>query len=271
MRKKHDEDEFINRLKWTISNYAVEEEKEYSAEKQTIEETFGCIWIEDRAEFAKFAKAVNNTPFEENGEGIAYTDNYFYAYYRNINGEPISYASVFMNEYESQDVVNQVNKELGNVRTSERVKKYVNSAIKRFGRIQDQNNANDGNNSGISFRGETGGLGSDILRKGRYYDNPSLYSKVKRADIGSTGRGGVRRSLITPEMDAAYLSAVERGDMETAQQMVMEAAKLAMPNTKVVDENGNPSTSTILFYRQFVWRRQTKVYDYRSHRMPSLP
>ena len=40
-------------------------------------------------------------------------------------------------------------------------------------------------------------------------------------------------SLITPEMDADYLSAVERGDMATAQQMVMEAAKLAMPNTKV--------------------------------------
>lgn len=49
-----------------------------------------------------------------------------------------------------------------------------------------------------------------------------------------------RFSLITPEMDADYLSAVERGDMATAQQMVMEAAKLAMPNTKVVDENGNP-------------------------------
>ena len=47
-------------------------------------------------------------------------------------------------------------------------------------------------------------------------------------------------SLITPEMDADYLSAVERGDMEKAQQMVMEAAKLAMPNTKVVDEDGNP-------------------------------
>ena len=47
-------------------------------------------------------------------------------------------------------------------------------------------------------------------------------------------------SLITPEMDADYLDAVERGDMTTAQRMVMEAAKLAMPNTKVVDENGDP-------------------------------
>lgn len=49
-----------------------------------------------------------------------------------------------------------------------------------------------------------------------------------------------RNSLITPEMDTSYLDAVERGDMETAQKMVMEAAKLAMPNTKVVNEDGNP-------------------------------
>ena len=43
----------------------------------------------------------------------------------------------------------------------------------------------------------------------------------------ATGKKRVRHSLITPEMDADYLSAVERGDMATAQQMVMEAAKLA--------------------------------------------
>ena len=36
--------------------------------------------------------------------------------------------------------------------------------------------------------------------------------------------GNARYSLITPEMDAPYLDAVERGDMATAQQMVMEAA-----------------------------------------------
>lgn len=32
-------------------------------------------------------------------------------------------------------------------------------------------------------------------------------------------------------MDATYLDAVERGDMATAQRMVMEVAKLAIPNT----------------------------------------
>lgn len=45
---------------------------------------------------------------------------------------------------------------------------------------------------------------------------------------------------ITPEQDKAYMDAVEAGDMETAQRMVVEAARLAMPNTKVVDEDGNP-------------------------------
>ena len=45
---------------------------------------------------------------------------------------------------------------------------------------------------------------------------------------------------VTPQQDAAYMDAVSRGDMETAQRMVNEAAKRAMPDTKVVDENGNP-------------------------------
>ena len=45
---------------------------------------------------------------------------------------------------------------------------------------------------------------------------------------------------VTPEMDKAYMDAVERGDMETASRLVLEAAKLAMPYTKVVDEDGSP-------------------------------
>ncbi|MBR5585139.1 MAG: hypothetical protein IKW36_02730 [Alistipes sp.] len=232
------EEDFINRLKWTISNYAVEEEKEYSAEKQTIEETFGGIWIEDRVEFAKFAKAVNNSPFEENGEGIAYTDNYFYAYYRNINGEPIPYASVYMNEYESQDVVNAILKKIKDEGDRD-IRGWFDRIDEGVRNVESENDAISGTNKELSNTSSIGKMGAKLSRKGRYYDNPSLYSKVKRADSGSRGRGKVVYSLITPEMDAAYLSAVERGDMATAQQMVMEAAKLAMPNTKVVDENGN--------------------------------
>lgn len=42
-------------------------------------------------------------------------------------------------------------------------------------------------------------------------------------------------------MDAEYLQAVKDGDMEKARKMVLDAAKIAMPDTKVVDENGNPN------------------------------
>jgi hypothetical protein len=41
------------------------------------------------------------------------------------------------------------------------------------------------------------------------------------------------------ELDTDYLAAVNRGDMETAQRMVDEAAKKAFPNSIVVDESGN--------------------------------
>ena len=47
-------------------------------------------------------------------------------------------------------------------------------------------------------------------------------------------------SQITTDIDKAYMDAVNRGDMKTAQRMVQNAAKAAMPNTKVVDENGMP-------------------------------
>lgn len=70
--------------------------------KHRVEKIFGGIWIEDEKEFAKFVSAVNNYAFEEDGEGIAYTDNYFYAYYLNIDGQVIPYASVYLNSLESQ-------------------------------------------------------------------------------------------------------------------------------------------------------------------------
>ena len=206
--------------------------------KHKTEEIFGGIWIADKKEFAKFASSVDTSPFEEDGEGIAFTDNYFYAYYRNIDGQVIPYASVYLNRNDSQDVVNESRKEIANVRKGERAKFYFDRAVVRFRTIQRENNANNGNHQSISLPVRNSGVVRRLLRKGRYYDNPHLYVKTPRTD----GRRTLKPlySLITPEMDASYLDAVERGDMAAAQRMVMEAAKLAMPNTKVVDENGNP-------------------------------
>ncbi len=181
-RQNADDDEFIQGLRTFAKYFEDKQERDRSEDKVTIEETFGGIWIEDTEEFAKFVSAVNNSPFEEDGEGIAYTDNYFYAYYRNINGEPVPYASVYMNEALSQDIVKKVIKELNDVRTSGRVKERIDSALERIRDVQSQDNANDGYNSGASSRRRNERLGFDILRKGRYFDNPSLYVKTPRTD-----------------------------------------------------------------------------------------
>lgn len=64
----------------------------------------------------------------------------------------------------------------------------------------------------------------------------------KGTTSSSNTQGNGPKFSITPEvraeMDAAYLDAVRRGDAKAVQRMVMEAAKLAMPNTKVVDKKG---------------------------------
>lgn len=60
-----------------------------------------------------------------------------------------------------------------------------------------------------------------------------------RKDAENAIEKDVRFSIIA-EKDADYLAAVEHGDMETAAKMVVEAVKLAMPNTTVVDESGYP-------------------------------
>ena len=77
------------------------------------------------------------------------------------------------------------------------------------------------------------------------YDRRTSPARIFR-DIDSYFQSGIAPqqntmfSVVTPEQDAAYMEAVMSGDLETAQRMVNEAAKRAMPNTKVVDENGNP-------------------------------
>ena len=60
----------------------------------------------------------------------------------------------------------------------------------------------------------------------------------KDPDVGSSGNAG--SGSVTPEEDAAYMEAVEKGDMETAAKMVREVAARVFPNTKVLDSDGLP-------------------------------
>lgn len=150
--------------------------------KYKVEKIFGGIWIRTKKEFAKFASAVENYAFEEDGEGIAYTDNFLYAYYWNIDGQPIPYASVYLNREQSQDIVNQVNQEIKDGREKEGIKQYFDRFVIRARSPKDENNANNGNNSSIPTSTNHDRLGSRLLRKRGYYNNPSLYVKTQRPD-----------------------------------------------------------------------------------------
>ena len=155
-----------------------------------VENIFGCIWIDNAEEFDKLASAVNNYAFEEDGEVIAYTDNYFYAYYRNINAQIIPYPSVYLNEAESQDVVKQVNQDVKNWRKEKGAKEYFDTAVARYELLQSANNADNGNNSSTSDRRRNVQLGNILLQKGTYYSRPYLYVKTRRADSVAERSGG---------------------------------------------------------------------------------
>ena len=156
-----------------------------------VENIFGGIWIEDAEEFAKFASAVRNYAFEEDGEGIVYTDNYFYAYYLNIDGKAIPYASVYLNSLESQEVVNRYNQEIKENGKQRGVREFIDRAYELSRNIQSKRDAEFGTDKGASNPRRNDSLDSDISRKGRYYDRPELFVKTKRADrFGIVDRQG---------------------------------------------------------------------------------
>lgn len=69
------------------------------------------------------------------------------------------------------------------------------------------------------------------------FENPPINSEKNSENL----QGGDNMVFsVTPEQDAEYMRAVESGDMEKAGAMVKAAFKAKYPNTKVVDENGEP-------------------------------
>ena len=86
----------------------------------------------------------------------------------------------------------------------------------------------------------------------KYHPNgfdPEHETCNKRAELAKSDKGdmlspsegddkGSDKPLVSAAEDAAYMDAVNRGDMETAAKMVREVAGRAFPNTKVVGDDG---------------------------------
>ena len=114
---------------------------------------------------------------QKDGEGIAYTDNYFYAYYRNIGGKPIPFASVYMNEYESQDVVNEILRDGGEKRTAREWFDWFNGHTRD---VKSKDDAIIGSDKKTRNPRRNGRVDSELSQYGAYYDSPELFVKSKR-------------------------------------------------------------------------------------------
>ena len=70
--------------------------------------------------------------------------------------------------------------------------------------------------------------------------NPSMQENGGNNSQQEENGGGRATFMVNEERDADYMDAVKSGDAEKAGRMMREAAKRALPETKVVDENGEP-------------------------------
>ena len=93
-----------------------------------------------------------------------------------------TFASVYLNAEESQDVVSKYNQQTNESGEQRRVRGYLDRANAFARNIQSERNAEFSNNKSASNTRRNDSLGSDISRKGRYFDHPSLYVKTQRVD-----------------------------------------------------------------------------------------
>ena len=188
-----------------------------------------------KEEYAKLASTImtrqhtyGRPPFD-----YAFTDGSFYVYdYLGDGDSIINFAMPIVgNEDLIQNITNSIDN--GTITDTRSLDLYAENLQGKqrvnYRRFADAFKKRHGNRGyGVTFRGDSASNG------GTYFED----SKRIGGDATTRGTSGnidesanqeltTLYSLITPEMDADYLSAVERGDMATAQQMVMEAAKLA--------------------------------------------
>ena len=112
-------------------------------------------------------------------------------------------------------------------------------------------------NSAVQPLNASNEVGGITAEPNSYYKVKDLIHNSQKIDKEIVGISDNTRFRITPAMDSAYLDAVNRGDMETAQRMVNEAAEAAGYTTdeswkknhrapRKDEENANPFNTEII-------------------------
>ena len=106
--------------------------------------------------------------------------------------------------------------------------------------IKDKSDKIDGKGNSGSYAREMMTLNA-VLSGSLGLKTEIISQEEAKKRLSKLDRRGIRTdSVVTPEEDAVYMEAVRNGDMDTAFKMVREAAAKAMPNTKVIGDDGLP-------------------------------
>ena len=188
-----------------------------------------------KEEYAKLSSTImerqhtyGRPPFD-----YAFTDGSFYVYdYLGDGDSIINFAMPIVgNEDLIQNITNSIDN--GTITDTRSLDLYAENLQGKqrvnYRRFADAFKKRHGNRGyGVTFRGDSASNGGSYLEDSeRAGGDATPRGTSGNIDESANQELKTNFSLISPEMDADYLSAVERGDMETAQQMVMEAAKLA--------------------------------------------
>jgi hypothetical protein len=118
-------------------------------------------------------------------------------------------------------------------------------------------------------------LGSTTPERSARYLELAKDPEANREDLqaGATPEDVMAKYNLTPEQDAEYLAAVERGDLETAQRMVDEAAKAAgyIMSHKQRSPQINPRGDVILFVDDETSNDSYGSYTFSVKGLPKVP
>ncbi len=178
---------------------------------------------------------------------------------------PISYDGIVFDEKQFEERMIDILQDLG----------YTKNQIYDFYKNGDFFNDELANVSQSTRASESRAERSDAKRRGRpqetVWENAEYSRRVhgtveSRSNDAANSQASVRglrfddqiKYPISPESDASYLSAVENGDMETAQRMVDEAAKAAGYSSRMYHGAKNGGGFTV--FRDWGYFTENKAY-----------
>ncbi len=209
--------------------------QEWEQEKKKMLRLFGIeeLYINDKAEYAKVSQAI-----ESWHSGMYVGEPTIFAI--EVDGYQYDYIYLSSNEYvitNKQQIIS-IYENFESDPISQRTDELPESNKQRLSDMYEYDDVHRGRPENTASNDR---LDSQVLRG----DSNQAKSRLSQAESTSTqiSEGGNNVKFSVEETDAEYLAAVERGDMETAQRMVDEAA--ARAGYTVQGYHGTSNTFTV--------------------------